>query len=117
MVGNHHYWPRWARTQITGGGAAKGGSAGVAVPQAPSVSTAKSRISPTFGDVAASFAGWAETTMGGMAGAIMPSSLKKPAPVSRASSSYRSSGGSYHRSCACACAGCACACACAGGGR
>ncbi len=117
MVGNHHYWPRWARTIHAGGGVAKGVSAASAAPKAPAVSTAKSRISPTFGDVSASFAGWAETTMGGIAGAIMPSSLKKPAPVSRSSSGYRSSGGSYHRSCACACAGCACACACAGGGR
>ncbi len=100
-VGRYHYWPRWARTTPGGGGR------GVAVDArgAPS-----SGHAPTFRDVAGSFAGWSEKTMGGMAAAIMPTALQKPAPPS---TSY-SSGGS---SCACACAGCACACACAGGGR
>jgi hypothetical protein len=91
----------------------------------------------SFGDVGASFAGWAENTMGGMAAAILPGSLQMPkasggvvdlsgvdrvtgdvfealAEASKSSGGGGSSGGS---SCACACAGCACACACAGGGR
>ncbi len=103
-VGGYHYWPRWARStrtaRVGAGTSAKSGGK----------SSGGGRISPTFGDVSASFAGWAETTMGGMAAAIMPTRLQKPSPVS-------SSSGGYSSSCACACAGCACACACAGGGR
>ncbi len=103
-MGGYHYWPMWARQsspRATGTGQAGG--------RAPS---GGGRSTTTFGDVSASFTGWAETTMGGMAAAILPTSLSKPAPISRSSSSGRSGG-----SCACACAGCACACACAGGGR
>ncbi|MEJ5309187.1 MAG: hypothetical protein WHX52_05415 [Anaerolineae bacterium] len=106
-VGNYNYWPIWARqTHAVGTGAA---GATTARPAAAS----SGRPAPKFGDVASSFAGWAETTMGGMAAAIMPTSLQKPAPVTRTSSSS----GGFRSSCACACAGCACACACAGGGR
>jgi hypothetical protein len=101
-VGRYNYWPRWARqtsastpSTVPSGGRSSGRAS-----------------SPKFGDVAASFAGWTETTMGGMAAAIMPTRLSKPAPPSSSSG-----GGSYRSSCACACAGCACACACAGGGR
>lgn len=105
-MGGYHYWPVWARPTQTsvagGGGAGSGKSAG----------SGGGGATTTFGDVSASFAGWAEGTMGGMAAAILPTSLSKPSPVS--SSSGSRSGGS---SCACACAGCACACACAGGGR
>jgi hypothetical protein len=103
-VGSYNYWPRWARqtTSATPIGASSSGR-----------SSSGRASAPKFGDVAASFAGWAETTMGGMAAAIMPTRLQKPAPPSTSSSS----GGSFHSSCACACAGCACACACAGGGR
>jgi len=106
-MGGYHYWPRWARQIHTGStGAGVGGSKGRG-------SSGGRASTTTFGDVSASFAGWAETTMGGMAAAILPTSLSKPAPPSTSSgSSFR--GGS---SCACACAGCACACACAGGGR
>lgn len=104
-VGSYNYWPTWARQTAAMGGA------GSAVSAAGGASSG--RPAPKFGDVASSFAGWAETTMGGMAAAIMPTSLQKPAPVTRSSSS----GGGFHSSCACACAGCACACACAGGGR
>jgi len=106
-VGSYHYWPLWARqarpslTSPPVGGIGRGGGA-----------ASSGRPAPKFGDVASSFAGWAETTMGGMAAAIMPTSLQKPTPVSTSSS-----GGSFRSSCACACAGCACACACAGGGR
>ena len=121
----HSYWPVWVRP--AGGGR-------------PSLSS-KSSGRPaaggrtTFGDVGASFAGWAESTMGGLAASILPGSLNIPAAkggfvdlsgvdrvtgdifsaMAKASSSSGSSGGGS--SCACACAGCACACACAGGGR
>ncbi|MGC9467968.1 MAG: hypothetical protein ACP5HS_05215 [Anaerolineae bacterium] len=103
-VGGYHYWPSWARTSGptaagAGGSRPSGGKSGGGT--------------TTFGDVSASFAGWAENTMGGMAAAILPTTLSKPS-VSSGSSGSRSGGGS---SCACACAGCACACACAGGGR
>jgi hypothetical protein len=107
-VGSYNYWPLWARGTRP---AVAAGAAGAA--SAKPVSVSSGRPAPKFGDVAASFSGWAETTMGGMAAAIMPTSLQKPAPVSTSSSS----GGGFHSSCACACAGCACACACAGGGR
>jgi len=106
-VGSYNYWPLWAR-----GTRSTVAAAGVSTAKASSAA-ASGRPAPKFGDVASSFAGWAETTAGGMAAAIMPTSLQKPAPVTRTSSS----GGSFHSSCACACAGCACACACAGGGR
>jgi hypothetical protein len=102
-VGGYNYWPRWARQTST------------ATPVSSSSggrSSSGRASAPKFGDVAASFAGWTETTMGGMAAAIMPTRLQKPAPPSTSSG-----GGSYRSSCACACAGCACACACAGGGR
>jgi hypothetical protein len=107
-VGGYNYWPLWARgarpslSASPAGGGARGGSV-----------AASGRPAPKFGDVASSFAGWAETTMGGMAAAIMPTALQKPAPPGTSSSS----GGGFSSSCACACAGCACACACAGGGR
>jgi hypothetical protein len=105
-VGRYHYWPVWARqTAGSGGGRASTGSGG-------SRSGSGRGTSTSFGDVSASFAGWTETTMGGMAAAILPTRLSKPSASS--SSGGFSSGGS---SCACACAGCACACACAGGGR
>jgi len=87
----------------------------------------------SFGDVSASFAGWAENTMGNMASAIAPGSLNlaKPAGgfldlsgVDRVTGEFFESlasssggGGGGGGGCACACAGCACACACAGGGR
>ena len=86
----------------------------------------------TFGDVASSFSGWAENTMGNMASAISPGSLSMSdssggflnlsgadhvtgeffQALSKAAASGGSGGGG-----GCACAGCACACACAGGGR
>jgi hypothetical protein len=103
-VGRYNYWPRWAR-QTSG--------AKPAVASTGGRSSSGRASSPKFGDVAASFAGWTETTMGGMAAAIMPTRLAKPAPPSTSSGSSSS----FRSSCACACAGCACACACAGGGR
>ncbi|MGC9520656.1 MAG: hypothetical protein ACP5HG_02085 [Anaerolineae bacterium] len=104
-LGGYHYWPVWARqargTVSTAGSSIGGGA----------VSGGSGRPSTTFGDVSASFAGWAETTMGGMAAAILPTTLSKP------STGVTVSRGGSGSSCACACAGCACACACAGGGR
>lgn len=101
-VGGYHYWPRWARQARAG--SARVGAGG----QAAAGGTGRSTT--TFGDVSASFAGWADTTMGAMATAILPTALSKP-------SLGGTSRGSSGSSCACACAGCACACACAGGGR
>ena len=83
----------------------------------------------SFGDVASSFAGWAENTTGHLAHGLDAVSLGT-APggglnlsgvdhvtgdvlKSMASSSGGGGGGGG----GCACAGCACACACAGGGR
>ncbi|MBN1246385.1 MAG: hypothetical protein JXC32_01950, partial [Anaerolineae bacterium] len=129
--GGYHYWPMWARPArpvTTGGG-------GLQLPSSKSSGPARGGKT-TFGDVAGSFAGWAENTMGGMAAAVLPSAMNLPnarggfvdlsgvdrvtgdvfEAISKASakgSGGRSGGGG----CACACAGCACACACAGGGR
>lgn len=87
----------------------------------------------SFGDVAASFAGWTENTMGNLASSIAPGALqvegaagmvnlsgvdKVTGDVFKALATSSGSGGtSSGGGCACACAGCACACACAGGGR
>lgn len=132
--GGYHYWPIWARP-------AQAQGSGMSLPRGvgrPSVGR-QGAGKTSFGDVAASFSGWAETTMGGLAGAVLPSSMNIPTgrggfadlsgvdrvtgdvfqALAKASSSgskggRRSGGGG---GCACACAGCACACACAGGGR
>ena len=131
--GGQVYWPRWVRP------ASSGGRRGLAAPATrPAQGTTRSSQT-TLGDVAASFAGWAENTMGRMSKTIVPSAMDIPgvkggvidlSGLDRAtgsvfqalasssggsSSSSRSSSG--RSSCACACAGCACACACAGGGR
>ena len=100
---------------------------------APRVAAGRRVAEGRFGDVAGSFSGWAETTMGGMAAAILPGSMSIPAAkggfldlsgVDRVTSNVfeaigkaSSSGGGSGGSSSCACAGCACACACAGGGR
>ncbi|MCB9136514.1 MAG: hypothetical protein H6636_13900 [Anaerolineales bacterium] len=122
----HIYYPIWTRPIYTGGG--MGGAA-------PKVGGSKSSSSgPGLGDVAGGFAGWAENTMAGLAGAILPGKISAPGTqgvinlsgldkatgdffeaLSKSSGSGGSGGGGG--SCACACAGCACACACAGGGR
>ncbi len=139
---NYHYWPRWSRPlsahHSSGGLGGLGSALSGSGSAKPSVG-GKTR----FGDVAGSFAGWTESTMGNLAGSILPSSLSVPstkggfldlsgadrvtgdifealgkaAAESSSSSGGRRSGGGGGRSCACACAGCACACACAGGGR
>lgn len=114
------YRPVWVRT-ATGPSTPSTPSAGPSIPG-----------KTTFGDVSASFAGWAENTMGNMASAIAPGSLSAP----RASGGFINLGGfdrvtgEFFQALAessssggggggggCACAGCACACACAGGGR
>ena len=115
----YSYWPMWARGPRLGGtGSASSKSSGPAIGGRT-----------TLGDVAGSFSGWAESTMGGMAAAILPGSLNIPGvkggfvDLSGAdkvtgdifTALAKSSGGSGGGGCACA--GCACACACAGGGR
>lgn len=126
---SYRYWPIWMRSRRVGGTAPSGGKAGSGGGR-PSVGGRT-----TTGDVAGSFAGWAENTMGGLAAAILPGSLNVPTSkggfvdlsgvdrvtgdvfeaLAEASKSSGSGGGGG--GCACACAGCACACACAGGGR
>jgi hypothetical protein len=115
----YSYWPVWARgPRPAGMASASSKSSGPAIGGRT-----------TLGDVAGSFSGWAESTMGGMAAAIMPGSLNIPGvkggfiDLSGAdkvtgdifTALAKSSGGSGGGGCACA--GCACACACAGGGR
>jgi hypothetical protein len=129
--GGYHYWPTWARP------VRPAGTSGVGQPRtASSQSGGPARGGKTtFGDVAGSFSGWAENTMGGLSAAILPASMNLPnarggfvdlsgvdrvtgdvfEAISKASS--KGGGGGSGGSCACACAGCACACACAGGGR
>ncbi len=104
-------------------------------PSIPSSGGGKTNA-PSFGDVAGGFAGWAENTMGGLAGSIMPGKITVPGSggvvnlsgfdkatgdffeaLSKSSGSSSGGGGRSGGGCACACAGCACACACAGGGR
>lgn len=100
----YRYVPIWIRSS---------GSSGGHIPSSPSSAPSSGGGDTSFGDVAASFAGWTENTFGKMADAVTPDMLKPPPPKSSSSSSK--GGGCV--SCACACAGCACACACAGGGR
>ena len=122
------YQPMWMRGGPT------------SMPGAPAMPSSAPSIpgQTTFKDVASSFSGWAENTMGNMASAIGPGSLGTGQSaggflnlsgadhvtgeifqaLSEASTSGgRGGGGGLGGGCACACAGCACACACAGGGR
>ncbi len=119
------YQPRWTTTHSSG-----------RAPSAPSPSTPSTPTTSktSFGEVASSFAGWAENTSNHFASAIEPGSLGFGTPggivdlsgVDRVTADVfkalgeaaQNSGGSGGGGgCACACAGCACACACAGGGR
>ena len=99
-------------------------------PVGPSSAPSAGGGNTSFGDVAASFSGWTENTMGGMADAIAPGSLSLPGHeggflnlsgvdhvTGEFFSALSSSGGGGGGGGGCACAGCACACACAGGGR
>jgi hypothetical protein len=121
-----HYYPHWAHrhtgTQGSGGGAM--------VASAPATPTTSKT---SFGEVAASFAGWAENTSNGLVSSIEPGSLGIETPngiidlsgVDRVTADVfeaiaeasKNSGGRGGGGGGCACAGCACACACAGGGR
>ncbi len=111
----YNYNPGWARSS--------------SAPRAPSVTTGGRT---TFGDVAASFAGWSENVAGRMAASMDPVSVGLVEggvvdlggmdkvgfeALEAMAKSGGSSGGGGGGGCACACAGCACACACAGGGR
>ncbi len=126
--GGYTYWPRWVRHTYAPATTGGGGKLAAPSPSRPAVGGRT-----TFGDVAASFAGWAETTMGKMASTITPSLMKSvnvhgglvdlsgvdrvTGDIFEALVTSSGSGGGGGGSCACACAGCACACACAGGGR
>jgi hypothetical protein len=130
--GGYHYWPIWMRPGRSARRSARSGGRGINLSGGDRGGGAPGRTS--FGDVAGSFAGWTESTMGGLAAAIMPGSMSLPdakgglvdlsgvdrvtGDVFEALAESSGSGGSGGSSgCACACAGCACACACAGGGR
>jgi hypothetical protein len=126
----YRYRPIWIRPIGFGYGGGGGGGPSLGGGGGGGLSDAGGAT--TFGDVAASFAGWTENTMGRMADAIAPGSLRAESAsggiidlsgadratgdffeaLSEASSSGGGGGGG-----GCACAGCACACACAGGGR
>jgi len=119
---SYHYRPIWVRPFPS--------SDRISMPSSPR-SSAPGQTS--FTDVAASFSGWTEKTMGRLADSIAPGALKVTGPAGAVnlsgidrvtgdvftalSESSSSGGGSSGGGCACACAGCACACACAGGGR
>lgn len=135
----YRYGPRWDRPRRTGqgpvividGGGLPRGATGGGSPTTSLPTPGTSRTS--FGEVAASFVGWTENTMGSLASAIEPIKMGLDIPKSGgivdlsgidrftgdvfkalAESGGKGGGGG---GCACACAGCACACACAGGGR
>lgn len=120
------YRPVWTRGSYTGGGTST--PSGPSAPSAPSMPG-----QTTFGEVGASFAGWAENAMGGLASSISPAALNIPRPqggfldlssadyatgeLFKALAEASAKGGRSGGGGGCACAGCACACACAGGGR
>lgn len=117
------YRPVWMRTPYIGTGQSWGGF-GDGGGGAPAIGG-----STNFGDVAASFAGWTENTLGGLAGSISPGSVNLDTSRGIVDLSgvdvatgdilaeMAKGGGSGGGGGGCACAGCACACACAGGGR
>lgn len=115
---NYRYYPRYYRTYHQ--------SSGLDFSKHAPVNFDKT----TFKDVASSFAGWTENTMGSLANTISPQSLKLKGnkgiidlsgvdkvtgDIFEALSSSSGKSGGFGGGCACA--GCACACACAGGGR
>jgi hypothetical protein len=132
----YRYRPRWERRTRTGGGTViipggSGGSGGVLTGGETTPSSSRT----SMGEVAASFVGWTENTMGSLASAIEPAKMGLDIPRSGGildlssvdqvtasvfqalAESSSKGGGRGGGGCACACAGCACACACAGGGR
>lgn len=123
------FHPRWT-TNRSGGGVPTSTGTSSSAPATPSTSKT------SFGEVASSFAGWAENTSNHLASAIEPGSLGFATPrgivdlsgldrvtadvfeaLGEAAQNSGGGGGGGGGGCACACAGCACACACAGGGR
>ena len=128
----YHYRPPWRRHHGHYGG--HGLPGGIPGGKLPSGGGDKG-WSPTVGDAAAGYAGWAENVFGDLAGSILPGKIGESGGIldlsgvdrvtgeilaAMAENSGGGSGGSSGgggSSCACACAGCACACACAGGGR
>ncbi len=113
-----------------------GGGVALPLPGSSKSSGGDPGWSPSLGDAAAGYAGWAENAMGDLAGAILPGEVgvqskggfldfsgadRVTGQILEAMAESSGSGGGYSggggSSCACACAGCACACACAGGGR
>ncbi len=125
------YSPRWWPRGPTVIGSPGGGLGTPSVPGGP-VPGGRTGA----GDVAASFAGWTENTMGSLATALSPSVLQTAGKVgggvinlggidrvtmdvleAMAEASAKGGGGGGGGGGGCACAGCACACACAGGGR
>jgi hypothetical protein len=131
----YRYQPRWDRQpRRPSGPIIVGGGSGPPTTSNIPDKTAAPTSSTSLGEVAGSFVGWAENTMGSFAAAIEPARLGLDLPrggvvdlsiVDRTTANVldalmksRSSGrGGGGGGCACACAGCACACACAGGGR
>ncbi|MDI9583197.1 MAG: hypothetical protein QM473_03180 [Acidobacteriota bacterium] len=116
----YHYHPPWSRGTVFG-------DSGAGQVSLPTPDTSRT----SFGDVAASFAGWSENVAGGLAAQMDPVRIgldahgvvdlsgvdKVTLEVLEGMSKASGSGGGGGGGCACACAGCACACACAGGGR
>lgn len=115
--GGFQYTPSWTRGVATTASDGSSGGAGA-------------RGSTSLGEVASSFAGWAESTASGLVssfdgGAIPAASqgLVDLGGLDTATGQFfealasSGGGGGGGGGCACACAGCACACACAGGGR
>jgi len=120
---SRRYAPVWYRP-LGHGGVARGATS------APVPSTQPIAGSTRFGDVAASFAGWSENTMGSFASSLAPVALQPAGAKTgfidlsgfdRVTGEFfdalSKSGGGGGGGGGCACAGCACACACAGGGR
>ena len=69
-TGGYNYWPVWARRSYA--------SRALQYRRTGQPARSSSGGRTSFGDVAASFSGWAESTMGGMAAAIMPGSMNLP---------------------------------------
>lgn len=134
------YRPRWFPRHDrwdTGRGGTPVGPSFPTGPGSPSAPYGGLPGETSFGDVAASFSGWAENLMGGLASSVSPSALNLPKPsggfldlsgvdritgeilqsLAESAAKGGSGRGGGGGGCACACAGCACACACAGGGR
>ncbi len=122
--GGGGYRPIWTRGGYIGPMTTPAGG-GLGIP------SGEPSVTPSFTDVAASFSGWAENTMGSLADSVSPDFLQTAkttggfldlSSVDRVTGnileaiSDGSSGGGGGGG-GCACAGCACACACAGGGR